>query len=57
MNRRIGYAEKEGLAVIRRQRAKQRRKDLIGAGIVIGAVLVFFSWAVYMFATGQTPIW
>lgn len=56
-SRRIGYAEREGEAIIRRQKAKQRRKDLIVTAIVCGGVFAFFWWAFWMYVTGNTPIW
>ena len=56
MYRRIGYAEREGLAVIKRQRKQQRRREAIGVGIAFGIAATFF-WICYMlWVTGQTPI-
>ena len=56
MYRRIGYAEREGLAVIKRQRKQQRRREAIGISIAGGLSMVFF-WSCYMlWVTGQTPI-
>lgn len=46
MNRRIGYAEREGLAVIKRQRAKQRKQEAIGISIGGGLSMLFF-WICY----------
>ena len=46
MNRRIGYAEREGLAVIKRQRAKQRKQEAIGISIAGGIAMTFF-WICY----------
>jgi len=56
MNRRIGYAERAGEAAIRRQRAKQRKREAIGAGIAFGLAAVFF-WTCYaLWVSGNTPI-
>lgn len=56
MRRRIGYAEREGEAVIRRQRKAQRRKETIGLCIAIGLSFAFF-WTCYvLWVTGNTPI-
>ena len=52
MNRRIGYAEKEGLAVIRRERARQRRNETIGVCIAFGLAAVFF-WTCYVLWVGM----
>ena len=46
MNRRIGYAEKEGLAVIRRERAKARKQEAIGIGGA-GSIALTFFWVCY----------
>lgn len=46
MNRRIGYAEREGLAVIRRERAKARKQEAIGVSVAGGIALTFF-WICY----------
>ena len=46
MNRRIGYAERECLAVIKRQRAKQRKQEAIGISIGGGLSMLFF-WICY----------
>lgn len=48
MNRRIGYAEREGLAVIRRERAKARKQEAIGVSIAGGIAVAFF-WICYCF--------
>lgn len=56
MRRRIGYAEREGEAIIRRQRKAQRRKETIGLCIAIGLSFAFF-WTCYvLWVTGNTPI-
>ena len=54
--RRKGYAEKEGEAILRRQRAKQRKRETIG--ISIGGSLAFtFFWICYcLWVSGNTPI-
>ena len=57
MNRRIGYAEREGEAILRRQRKAQRRKERIVYAIVFGGTMAFFWWAFYMCVSGNTPIW
>lgn len=57
MRRRIGYAEREGEAILRRQRKAQRRKELIAFAIVFGGAMAFFCWAFYMCVSGNTPIW
>ena len=55
--RRIGYAEREGLAVIKRQRAKQRKQEAIGISIAGGLAAAFF-WVCYaLWVSGNTPIW
>ena len=46
MNRRIGYAEREGLAVIRRERAKARKQEAIGISVA-GAIALTFFWVCY----------
>ena len=57
MNRRIGFAERAGEAAIRRQRAKQRKREAIGVSIAFGLTAVFF-WACYaLWVSGSTPIW
>jgi len=57
MNRRKGYAEIEGEAMLRRQRAKQRKKEAICMSIAGGITFAFF-WTCYvLWATGNTPIW
>jgi len=43
MNRRIGYAEKEGLAIIRKERARQRRNEAIGISVA-GSIAITFFW-------------
>lgn len=56
MRRRIGYAEREGEAILRRQRKAQRRKETIGLCIAIGLSFAFF-WTCYvLWVTGNTPI-
>ncbi len=56
MNRRIGYAERAGEAAIRRERAKQRKRETIGVSIAFGLTAVFF-WTCYaLWVTGNTPI-
>lgn len=56
MRRRIGYAEREGEAVIRRQRKAQRKKETIGLCVAIGLSFAFF-WTCYvLWVTGNTPI-
>lgn len=57
MRRRMGYAEREGEAILRRQRKAQRRKELIAFAIVFGGAMTFFCWAFYMCVSGNTPIW
>lgn len=42
MNRRIGYAEKEGLAIIRKEKAKARKQEAIGISVAGGIALAFF---------------
>lgn len=42
MRRRIGYAEREGLAIIRKERAKARRNEAIGIALAGGIALTFF---------------
>lgn len=42
----MGYAEREGEAAIRRQRIKQRRREIIGVSIAGGLAFVFF-WICY----------
>ena len=57
MNRRIGYAEREGLAAIKRQRAKQRKQEAIGISVGGGLSMLFF-WVCYaLWVSGNTPIW
>ena len=56
-SRRIGYAEREGEAILKKERARQRRKDLIITAIVCGGVFVFFWWTFWMYINGNTPIW
>lgn len=46
MRRRIGYAEKEGLAILKRERAKARRQEAIGVSIAGGIAITFF-WVCY----------
>lgn len=46
MNRRIGHAEREGLAVIRRERAKAIKQEAIGVSIAGGIAVAFF-WICY----------
>lgn len=46
MGRRIGYAEREGLAAIRKERARQRKQEAIGVGIAGGIAVTFF-WVCY----------
>lgn len=46
MRRRIGYAEREGLAVLKKERAKARRQEAIGIGVAGGIALAFF-WACF----------
>lgn len=56
MRRRIGYAEREGEAILRRQRKAQRRKETIGVCVAFGLTAVFF-WTCYiLWVTGNTPI-
>lgn len=56
MNRRIGYAERAGEAAIRRERAKQRKREAIGVSVAFGLTAVFF-WICYgLWVTGNTPI-
>ena len=57
MYRRLGYAEREGLAVIRRQRKQQRKREAIGVSIAGGLTLTFFWICYWLWVTGQTPIW
>lgn len=55
-SRRIGYAEREGEAIIRKQMAKQKRKEVIGVSIAGGLAVVFF-WVCYcLWVSGNTPI-
>lgn len=42
MNRRIGYAEREGMALIRKERARARRNEAIGISVAGGIALAFF---------------
>lgn len=42
MNRRIGYAEKEGMAILKKERARQRRNEAIGISVAGGIALAFF---------------
>lgn len=42
MNRRIGYAEKEGLAILKKERAKARKQEAIGISVAGGIALAFF---------------
>ena len=56
MNRRRGYAERAGEAAIRRQRAKQRKREAIGVSIAFGLTATFF-WICYaLWVSGNTPI-
>jgi len=56
MRRRIGYAEREGEAILRRQRKAQKKRETIGVCIAFGLTAVFF-WTCYvLWATGNTPI-
>ena len=52
MNRRIGYAEKEGLAVLKKQRAKQLKKEAIILSIIGAGAVAFFCWAAWMCMSG-----
>jgi len=42
MRRRIGYAEREGLAVLKKERAKARRNEAIGISVAGSIALTFF---------------
>lgn len=56
MRRRIGYAEREGEAILRRQRKEQRKRETIGVCIAGGLAVAFF-WICYtLWVTGNTPI-
>lgn len=55
-SRRVGYAEREGEAIIRKQMAKQKRKEVIGVSIAGGLAVAFF-WICYcLWVSGNTPI-
>ena len=42
MKRRIGYAEREGLAVLKKERARARKNEAIGIAVAGGIALAFF---------------
>lgn len=55
-SRRIGYAEREGEARLRRERAKQLKRETIGLSIA-GSLAFTFFWVCYcLWVNGQTPI-
>lgn len=56
MNRRIGYAERAGEAAIRRERAKQRKRETIGVSIAFGLAATFFWISYALWVSGNTPI-
>ena len=56
MRRRIGYAERGGEAILRRQRKAQKKRETIGVCIAFGLTAVFF-WTCYvLWVTGNTTI-
>ena len=55
-NRRVGYAEREGEARLRRERAKRLKRETIGVSIA-GSLAFTFFWICYcLWVNGQTPI-
>ena len=57
MTRRIGYAEREGEAILRRKMAKQRKREIIGVSIAGGLAAAFFCVCYALWVSGNTPIW
>ena len=55
-SRRVGYAEREGEARLRRERAKQLKRETIGVSIA-GSLAFTFFWVCYcLWVSGNTPI-
>lgn len=54
--RRMGYAEREGEAILRKKRAQQMKREAIGVSIAGGIAITFFWFCFYLWNTGQTPL-